>query len=111
MYADTITAAMRAAIDETERRRSMQQAYNEEHGITPRTVDKAIRDTIRGGVDEEAVRRVVSAEAMSQMDTDDIRDVIVALEIEMRKAAEDLDFERAAELRDEIKELKASFVE
>jgi excinuclease ABC subunit B len=111
MYADTITAAMRAAIDETERRRSMQQAYNEEHGITPRTVDKAIRDTIRGGIDEEAVRRVVSAEAMSQMDTDDIRDVIVALEIEMRKAAEDLDFERAAELRDEIKELKASFVE
>ncbi len=111
MYADGITDAMRAAIDETNRRRSMQRAYNEEHGIIPRTVDKAVRDTIRGVVDEQAVRRVVSAEAMSAMDADDIRDVVIALEIEMRKAAEELDFERAAELRDEIKELKGSIAE
>ena len=111
MYADGITAAMRAAIDETNRRRSMQQAYNQEHGITPRTVDKAVRDTIRGVVDAEAVRRVVSAEAVSAMDADDIRDVVVALEFEMHKAAEELDFERAAELRDEIKELKGSLAE
>ena len=111
MYADGITAAMRAAIDETNRRRSMQQAYNQEHGIIPRTVDKAVRDTIRGVVDEEAVRRVVSAEAVSAMDADDIRDVVVALEFEMHKAAEELDFERAAELRDEIRELKGSLAE
>ena len=111
MYADGITAAMRAAIDETNRRRSMQQAYNQEHGITPRTVDKAVRDTIRGVVDAEAVRRVVSAEAVSAMDADDIRDVVVALEFEMHKAAEELDFERAAELRDEIRELKGSLAE
>ncbi len=111
MYADGITDAMRAAIDETNRRRSMQRAYNEEHGIIPRTVDKAVRDTIRGVVDEQAVRRVVSAEAMSAMDADDIGDVVIALEIEMRKAAEELDFERAAELRDEIKELKGSIAE
>ncbi len=111
MYADGVTSAMRAAIDETTRRRSMQQAYNEEHGIIPRTVDKAVRDTIRGAVDEQAVRRVVSAEAMSAMDADDIRDVVIALEIEMHKAAEELDFERAAELRDEIKDLKGSLAE
>ncbi len=105
MYADEITSAMQAAIDETTRRRAKQRAYNEAHGIVPRTVKKTVREPIRAMIAERA-RRLVSPEAASIMDTDDMRDVIAALEIEMHKAAEELDFEHAAELRDEIKELE-----
>ncbi len=105
MYADEITPAMQAAIDEITRRRAKQRAYNEAHGIVPRTVKKTVREPIRAMIAERA-RRLVSPEAASIMDTDDMRDVIAALEIEMHKAAEELDFEHAAELRDEIKELE-----
>ncbi len=105
MYAHEITPAMRAAIDETNRRRTKQKAHNEAHGIVPRTVKKAVREPVRAMIAERA-RRVVSPEAASIMDTDDMGDVIAALEIEMHKAAEELDFEHAAELRDEIKELQ-----
>ena len=105
MYAHENTPAMQAAIDETNRRRAKQKAHNEAHGIVPRTVRKAVREPIRAMIAERA-RRVVSPEAAAIMDTDDMRDVIAALEIEMRKAAEELDFEQAAELRDEIKELQ-----
>ncbi len=105
MYAHRITPAMQAAIDETNRRRAKQQAYNQAHGIVPRTVKKAVREPVRAMVAERA-RRVVSPEAAAVIDTDDMRDVIAALEVEMRKAAEELDFEHAAELRDEIKELQ-----
>ena len=106
MYADTITPSMQAAIDETNRRRDRQRQYNEEHGIVPRTVTKAVRDTLRGSLEERAAERAISPEVASVMESDDLEDVIRALEVEMRNAAEELDFERAADLRDEIKELK-----
>ncbi len=106
MYADTVTPSMQAAIDETNRRRDRQRQYNEEHGIVPRTVIKAVRDTLRGSLEERAAERAISPEVASVMESDDLEDVIRALEVEMRNAAEELDFERAADLRDEIKELK-----
>ncbi|HCU34032.1 MAG TPA: excinuclease ABC subunit B [Armatimonadetes bacterium] len=106
MYADTITPSMQAAIDETNRRRARQRQYNEERGIVPRTVTKAVRETLRGSLEQRASERAISAEVASVMESDDLQDVIRALEVEMRSAAEELDFERAADLRDEIRELK-----
>jgi len=108
MYADEITRSMKAAIDEAERRRKKQIAYNEEHGITPQSVQKAIRDTIRA--DDEAqqrARELEPAELAANVPEEDLTEIITALETEMQQAAADLDFERAADLRDEIKELKA----
>ncbi|MFP3902964.1 MAG: excinuclease ABC subunit UvrB [Armatimonadota bacterium] len=106
MYADEITPAMQAAIDETERRREKQIAYNEEHGIEPQTIKKAIRETVRAPGRRQAQEPSVAEEIAEAMELDDLRDVIAALEVEMNKAAEELDFERAAELRDEIKDLE-----
>jgi excinuclease ABC subunit B len=107
MYADRRTAAMQAALSEVERRRVKQMAYNREHGIEPQSIRKAVRDTIRATQEvQEAARRFIGPEAAEKLDSDDLTEVIAALEAEMRSAASDLDFERAAELRDEIKELK-----
>jgi excinuclease ABC subunit B len=115
MYADKETAAMRAAIDETERRRAIQLAYNEEHGITAATIVKGISDiaeflqsegkTPRGRRRSE--RRRAKAEDMS---TSEIEKTIVELEEEMLAAADDLRFEYAARLRDEIRELRRELV-
>jgi excinuclease ABC subunit B len=108
MYADTITDSMRRAIDEVERRRAKQVAYNEEHGITPQTIRKKIHDTIRfhQQASEEA-ERTVPEEIAGELAAADLDALIAALEDEMRSAAADLEFERAAELRDEITELRA----
>ncbi len=108
MYADRVTAAMQAAIDEAERRRRKQIAYNEKHNITPQTVRKAVRDTIRSTQEarQRAVAEIMPA-APEEMAADELSDIIAALEAEMKEAAENLEFERAAALRDEIKELKA----
>ena len=108
MYADTITDSMRRAIDEVERRRAKQVAYNEEHGITPQTIRKKIHDTIRfhQQASEEA-ERTVPEEIAGELAAADLDALISALEDEMRSAAADLEFERAAELRDEITELRA----
>ncbi|MEA3400945.1 MAG: excinuclease ABC subunit UvrB [Armatimonadota bacterium] len=107
MYADEITDSMQRAIDETERRREKQIAYNEEHGITPETIKKAVRDVIRfhEQIAEEA-ERTVPEEVVGELAAADLDALIQALEEEMRSAAEDLEFERAAELRDEIEELR-----
>jgi len=107
MYADRVTAAMQAAIDEAERRRAKQIAYNEEHNITPQTVSKAVRETIRSAqqVRERAIKEIIP-EAPEEMEADELTEIIVALQAEMKQAAADLEFERAAQIRDEIEELK-----
>jgi len=106
MYADEMTESMRAAIDETSRRRTRQRAHNEEHGITPATIVKAVQDTVRmRSQTEEAARRVVSR-LSGEEGVDEVRLVIEQLEREMLEAAASLEFERAAELRDEVQELR-----
>ena len=104
LYADKVTDSMKMAIDETERRRSIQQAYNEKHGITPETVRKSIRSGIEA---EAAKRQKASQEAASEADGTYITiEYIEALEQEMLTAAENLEFERAASLRDRVLQLK-----
>jgi excinuclease ABC subunit B len=106
MYADRITGAMQAASEETERRRAKQLAYNEEHGIEPATVRKAIRETIRATEREPEKVTESIAPALLEEGGEEIDSIIEALEAEMRIAAENLEFERAAQLRDEIRELE-----
>jgi excinuclease ABC subunit B len=105
LYADKITPSMQRAMDETNRRREIQLAYNAEHGITPDTVHKAIRAGLMGEV--AAMRRVREAVHADEGDYDR-NELVQQLEREMLQAAEELDFERAAALRDHIKELKQS---
>src|SRR5579875_379329 len=108
MYADRETAAMRAAIEETERRRAIQIAYNREHGITPETIVKGISDIAEFLVAESKVPRSrrASRRSAQQLEPAEIERAIVELEEEMLAAAEELRFEYAAKLRDEIRELR-----
>ena len=105
MYADNMTDSMRKAIDETERRRAIQEAYNKEHGITPTTIKKAVRDPI-------AVSKAVAETEMKlekdpeSMNRKELTKLIAKVEKQMRAAAADLNFEQAAELRDKMIELK-----
>jgi excinuclease ABC subunit B len=115
MYADKETAAMRAAIDETERRRSIQLAYNEEHGITAATIVKGISDIAEflqaEGKTPKGRRRSERKRAKAEdMSTSEIEKTIIELEEEMLAAADDLRFEYAARLRDEIRELRRELV-
>lgn len=109
MYADSITDSMRAAIDETHRRRSVQEAYNREHGITPQSIRKAIKDIT------DRVKAVAEAhvpyEADRSFSKDQIADLIKDLESQMKSAARNLEFEKAALLRDRIIELRKQLVE
>lgn len=110
MYADTITDSMRAALDETQRRREVQMAYNEEHGITPKTIQKAVRDLI------SVSRKVAASELQMEKDPEsmsekELEKQIKELEKQMKKAAADLNFEAAAELRDKLIELKKTLQE
>lgn len=102
MYADTVTQSMQVTIDETNRRRKIQDDYNKKHGITPKSVSKGIRDIVTNQV---AMEEKVEYDA-SDFDPFEINEMIEGLRIEMLKCAEMLDFERAAEIRDEIKNLK-----
>lgn len=104
LYADKITDSMRKAIDETERRRRLQQAYNEEHGITPETVKRGVR----AGIDAEIAARERANEAAGVGDEQEYitREYVAALEKEMLEAADALEFERAAELRDQVEALR-----
>ncbi len=105
MYADTITDSMRIALDETNRRREIQMKYNEEHGITPQTIRKAVRDLI-------SISRAVAKEEMrfekdpESMDRKELEKLIAEVQKKMQRAAADLNFEAAAELRDKMIELK-----
>ncbi|MEB3751082.1 excinuclease ABC subunit UvrB [Geobacillus sp. FSL W8-0032] len=106
MYADTVTKSMEIAIQETKRRRTIQEAYNQEHGIVPRTVKKEIRDVIRATYAAEETE-TYEAKAPAKMTKQEREELIRTLEAEMKAAAKALDFERAAQLRDAIFELKA----
>ena len=105
MYADSITDSMRAAIDETNRRRELQKKYNEEHGITPQTIKKAVRDliSISKAVSTDASEMEKDPESMSAKELDKL---IKELTKKMRQAAAELNFEEAARLRDRMKEIK-----
>ena len=105
MYADVITESMRTAIEETARRRSLQEAYNNEHGITPTTIQKAVRDVI--SISREVAKTTKGLEKDPEsMNHNEIKKLIQKLEKQMRKAAADLNFELAAELRDQMLECK-----
>ena len=105
MYADKITDSMRVAMEETKRRREIQQAYNEEHGITPTTIQKSVRELI-------SVSKKVAKEEMNfkkdpeSMNRDELTKLIADIQKKMQKAAADLNFEAAAEYRDKMVELK-----
>ena len=103
MYADKITRSMNSAIEETSRRREIQMMYNKEHGITPQTIKKSVRDAIEATVvaDEEAVYGAIDTN-----DIESIKESIITLQEEMMEAAQNLQFEIAAQLRDKIKELE-----
>ena len=103
MYADKITDSMRNAIDETKRRREIQEAYNREHGIVPKTIQKEIRELI-SNVDET---KETKGKKTQKVDKKELLKTIQNIEEEMKKAARDLDFERAMELRDILFEMKA----
>lgn len=108
MYADKVTKSMDIAISETNRRREKQQAYNEKHGITPTTIKKEVRDVIRATVAAEDQPEYESkAKSLTKLSKDEKEKVIDQMEKEMKEAAKSLDFEKAAELRDVILELKA----
>ena len=110
MYADTVTDSMQVTLDETARRRAIQQKYNEEHGITPQTIRKAVRDLI-------SISRAVAKEEQKfakdpeSMDEKELKKLIETVEKNMRKAAADLNFEAAMELRDKMMELKKQLQE
>ncbi len=109
MYADTMTDSMQHAISETNRRRHIQDAYNKEHGITPQSIRKEIRDIISMEVDSDAVemvRKERHTKAPESMTKKELKEEIERLTKRMNKAAAELNFEAAAELRDELKELK-----
>ena len=110
MYADTMTDSMRQAIDETRRRRQLQDAYNQEHGITPTTIKKAVRDLIAvsKAVAETEVKLAKDPESMNKKE---LTKLISQVEKQMRAAAADLNFEQAAQLRDKMSELKKSLAE
>ncbi len=105
MYADAITRSMKVAMEETNRRRQIQMTHNEEHGITPKTIEKAVRDVIEATkVVDEKLDVTVKAASMTKAER---KDLVKRLEVEMKEAAKALQFERAAELRDLMIELSA----
>ncbi|MFD1416963.1 excinuclease ABC subunit UvrB [Oceanobacillus jeddahense] len=108
MYADKMTDSMQKAIEETERRRTVQQEYNAEHGITPQTIRKEVRDVIQATIAAETPETYESeAKQVKEMTKKEKQKVIENMEKEMKQAAKNLDFEKAAELRDVLLELKA----
>ena len=107
MYGDKITDSMRYALDETERRRTIQEAYNEKHNITPTTINKKIHDVISATVENDETNEQQQTEVPKKMTKKEREKTIANIEKEMKQAAKDLDFEKATELRDMLFELKA----
>ncbi|MBR5266859.1 MAG: UvrB/UvrC motif-containing protein, partial [Lachnospiraceae bacterium] len=110
MYADSMTDSMKRAIEETNRRREIQQKYNEEHGITPQTIKKAVRDLISISKAAEARDEDFRKDPES-MDAKELGKLAKELEKKMRQAAAELNFEEAAKLRDRMKEVKMMFLD
>jgi excinuclease ABC subunit B len=113
MYADRVTDSMKRAIDETNRRRAKQNAYNEEHGIEPVSIVKAVRDltdqvAVQAVAEQKAEYRVEGAAALPKPE---IKKVIAEMEKQMKIAAQELEFEKAAVLRDQIFELRSILAE
>jgi hypothetical protein len=112
MYADRITESMRVAIDETNRRRTIQEQYNVEHGIEPTTIIKGIRDlndqlrTVAEGTTMYTSEREARDARLLELDTKKVEQLVAKMEAEMRAAAKELEFERAAALRDEIQQIR-----
>jgi len=107
MYADTVTVSMRAAMDETDRRRAIQHAYNQQHGITPQSIIKAIDEVMSSVYERDYLTPPVAREGTHTFRTQAEVDAhITKLQAEMKSAAANLDFEKAATLRDEIKRLR-----
>jgi excinuclease ABC subunit B len=112
LYADVVTDSMRRAIDETNRRRTLQEEFNREHGITPQTVKKAIQESLIEICEADYVTIPVAAEGEEEYRTaEDLSRAVARLRREMRDAAKDLEFERAAELRDRLQHLEAREIE
>ncbi|NCU18133.1 excinuclease ABC subunit UvrB [Pallidibacillus pasinlerensis] len=107
MYADKITDSMEKAISETKRRREIQEEYNKKHGITPKTIKKAVHDVIKATIAAEEQEEYTITDKYGKLSKKEREKVIAKLEEEMKEAAKALDFERAAELRDIVFELKA----
>ena len=107
MYADKMTNSMEIAINETKRRRAIQEEYNEKHGITPQTIQKGIRDSIRATQAAEEPEEYSASAKLEKLTKKDKEAMIAQMEAEMKEAAKALNFERAAELRDLLLELKA----
>ncbi|WP_439521096.1 excinuclease ABC subunit UvrB [Marivita sp.] len=107
MYADRITGSMERALGETDRRRAKQIAYNEEHGITPATIKKNVDDILQGLYKGDVDMNRVTAKVDKKMAGANLKAVLDGLRTDMRKAAENLEFEEAARLRDEVKRLEA----
>lgn len=107
LYADRMTRSMEVAISETKRRRSIQEAFNKKHGITPKTIQKEIRDVIRATKVAEDAESYETKQSVAKMSKKERESLIQSLEKEMKQAARDLQFERAAELRDLMLELQA----
>jgi excinuclease ABC subunit B len=106
MYADAVTDSMRRALDETNRRRERQRAYNQEHGITPQSVKRSITDLGMAVVEADYLTVPLAAEAGAEYRPEEIPRIVGELESEMRRASEALEFEKAAQLRDRILALK-----
>ena len=107
MYADNITDSMRRAIDETNRRRRLQIEFNRKHGITPKTIEKGIHDIIET---TKAAEQPDDYHIKKALSIEDLRALIEKLEAEMKAAAEALEFEKAARLRDEIFSLRERII-
>jgi excinuclease ABC subunit B len=106
MYADSVTDSMKRAIDETERRRKLQAAFNKEHGITPQSIVKALGSPLVKIYDADYVDVPLAAESSAKYGTADLPRMIRKLQKEMKEAAQRLEFENAAQLRDRIRELQ-----
>lgn len=109
MYADNITGSMRTTIDETERRRAIQQQFNEDHGITPETIRKEVPDLISIAKVDDDDGEGLTEEKIKKLSRDERRELIETMEFEMKQAAKNLEFEKAASLRDVVMEIKTKF--